>query len=271
MLRVRGFTQDDAHIFCTPGQLGDEILGVLDLVTDTFRTFGFEDYRFELSVRDPETTSKYAGTDEEWQAAEEALTEALRARGYPYERMEGEAVFYGPKIDVKVIDAIGRPWQLSTIQFDFNLPRRFGIHYVDSDSSHQPPYMVHRAIYGSLERFAGILVEHFAGAFPPWLAPVQVRLLPITDRVLSYCDEVADRCRRAGLRAEVDRRAEKIGHKIRDAQLEKVPYMLVVGDREAGSGQVALRLRSEGDQGSQPVETFLDRAREAVQSRSLEP
>jgi threonyl-tRNA synthetase len=271
LFRVRGFTQDDAHLFCRPDQLMDEVDDCLDLVDKVFSTFGFQEVGYELSVRDPENKEKYIGTDEEWQEAERALVEALDRRGLTHKRFEGEAVFYGPKIDVKVVDAISRPWQLSTIQFDFNLPRRFGITYVDKDGQHKPPYMVHRAIYGSLERFFGILIEHFAGDFPPWLAPVQARILPVSEKVSAFSESLLERLRQAGLRVELDRGSEKVGAKIRDAELAKVPYMLVVGPREAEADAVSLRIRHQGDQGSLPVDEFVARAQRAVHERSLEP
>ncbi|RMG46201.1 MAG: threonine--tRNA ligase [Acidobacteria bacterium] len=271
LLRVRGFTQDDAHIFCRPDQLLDEIDDCLDLVEAVFRAFGFEEARYELSVRDPGQRDKYAGTDEEWEAAESALVQALERRGLEARRFEGEAVFYGPKIDVKVVDAIGRPWQLSTVQFDFNLPRRFDISYVDQDGKHKPPYMVHRAILGSFERFFGILIEHYAGAFPVWLAPVQARILPVSEKVSEYAENLLSRLRDAGLRAELDRRSEKVGAKIRDAELEKIPYMLIVGPREAREDAVSLRVHRHGDCGAMPVAAFIERARRAVSERRAEP
>lgn len=270
LFRVRGFTQDDAHIFCRPDQLLDEIDDCLGLVQEVFSFFGFEQVRYELSVRDSTDRGKYAGSDEEWEASENALVAALEKRGLAYERYEGEAVFYGPKIDVKVVDAIGRPWQLSTIQFDFNLPERFELSYVDQDGTHKPPYMVHRAIFGSFERFFGILIEHFAGAFPVWLAPVQARILPVSEKVLAYAEEVESRLRKAGLRSELDRRSDKVGAKIRDAELQKIPYMLIVGPREAESGSVSLRIHQRGDEGSLSVEDFIERARTAMATRALE-
>ncbi|MBP7148433.1 MAG: threonine--tRNA ligase [Acidobacteria bacterium] len=269
LFRVRGFTQDDAHVFCTPDQLLDEVDDCLDLVATMGRTFGFAELRYELSVRDPNNLGKYAGTDEEWVAAEHALVTALERRKLEYRRLEGEAVFYGPKIDVKVVDAIGRPWQLSTVQFDFNLPRLFDLSFVDQDGAHKRPHMVHRAILGSLERFFGILVEHFGGAFPPWLAPVQAKLLPVSEKVLAYAESVHRELAEAGIRAEIDRRPEKIGAKIRDAELEKVPYMLVVGPREADAGAVSLRIHHVGDQGSVPLGKFIERARAAIAGRAL--
>ena len=259
MLRVRGFTQDDGHIFCTPEQLPGEILRVLDLTLYMLSTFGFRDFDVELSVRDPERPEKYAGSDEEWESAEVALVRALEERNLPYKRREGEAVFYGPKIDVKIVDALGRGWQTSTIQFDFNLPRRFDLKYVGPDGGLHTPYMVHRALLGSLERFVGALVEHTAGAFPLWLAPVQVKVLPITDRNHGYAREVTDALKDRGIRVEVDNRNEKLGYKIRQGRLERIPYLLVMGDREEESRTVAVRERSEGDLGAMTLETFLDR------------
>jgi threonyl-tRNA synthetase len=258
MMRVRGFTQDDAHIYCTREQILDEILGVLDLVIQFLKTFGYDRYEVDLSVRDPAHPEKYAGDASGWEMAEGALTRALEARGLAFTRREGEAVFYGPKIDVRMFDAIGRPWQGPTVQFDFNLPQRLGITYVAPDSSQVPVVMVHRAIYGSLERFMGGLVEHYAGAFPLWLAPVQAIVLPITDRTLEYARGVRRDLQGAGLRCEVDERNEKIGAKIRDAQLKKIPFMLVAGDREAQAGTVAVRSRREGDLGPTRLEAIRD-------------
>jgi threonyl-tRNA synthetase len=257
LLRVRGFTQDDAHIFCTPEQLPSEVDACLDFALTVLRRFGFEDFNVELSVRDPENRAKYAGSDEEWEMAEAALEAAVERSGLSYKRMVGEAVFYGPKIDVKVIDAIGRPWQLSTIQFDFNLPRRFEITYVSNTGERRQVFMVHRALFGSVERFMGILTEHYAGAFPTWLAPVQCAVLPVAQDVAAYAESVAERLRGAGIRVEVDAREEKIGYKIREAEVAKVPYMLVVGRREAENGQVAVRAHARGDLGAVALDDFL--------------
>jgi threonyl-tRNA synthetase len=259
MMRVRGFTQDDAHIYCTRDQIVDEIRGVLDIVLTFLRTFGYDRYEIDLSVRDPRHPEKYAGTSEGWTMAEGALVQALESRGLAYVRREGEAVFYGPKIDVRMFDAIGRPWQGPTVQFDFNLPQRLGIHYVAPDSSATPVVMVHRAIYGSLERFMGGLVEHYAGAFPLWLAPVQAVVMSITDRTRDFARALQERLRAAGLRADLDDRNEKIGAKIREAQIRKVPFMLVAGDREAQAGTVSVRSRREGDLGPMSIEAILNR------------
>ena len=271
MMRVRGFTQDDAHIYCTRDQVEDEIKGVLDLCLEFLRTFGYDRYEVDLSVWDPAQPGQYAGDAEGWAMAEQALTRALRSRDMVYTRREGEAAFYGPKIDFKMFDAIGRAWQGPTCQFDFNLPRRLGITYIGPDSAPTQVVMVHRAIYGSLERFMGGLVEHYAGAFPLWLAPVQAVVLPIADRHREYAVEVETRLREAGLRAEVDARNEKIGAKIRDAQLRKIPYMLVAGDREAQGRAVAVRSRKEGDLGPMPVDAIRDQMLTMQSNRVLGP
>jgi threonyl-tRNA synthetase len=269
LLRVRGFTQDDAHIFCTPEQIEDEILGVLDFSLSLLRDFGFEDYQIELSVRDPRTPEKYAGRDEMWEQAERSLVKALEARHLPYRRMEGEAVFYGPKIDIKIKDALGRAWQCTTIQFDFNVPERFDLTFRDRDGQERRPYMVHRALLGSIERFFGVLVEHYGGAFPVWLAPVQAVVIPIADRHVDYAWEVARRLKAAGLRVEVNDSPERMQAKIRDAQMEKIPYMLVVGDREMQNGEVNLRRRDGEVPGAMSVDAFIALALEAVRERRL--
>jgi threonyl-tRNA synthetase len=261
MLRVRGFTQDDAHIFCTQDQVSGEIQGVLDLALFMLRTFGYDDYQVDLSVRDPGRPAKYAGEEAEWEVAEAALREALEARGLPYRRKEGEAVFYGPKIDVKLLDALGRSWQCSTVQFDFNLPRRFELKYIGPDGQAHVPYLIHRALLGSMERFIAALIEHHGGALPLWLAPVQVKVLPITERQHAYGRRVAERLEGEGLRVETDTRNEKLGYKVREGRLERLPYLLVVGEREEEAGQVAVRERSAGDLGSMGLEDFLARIR----------
>ncbi len=268
LMRARGFTQDDAHIFCTPEQLKDEVKACLDLVDYVFKAFGFE-YKAELSVRHATDHEKYIGTDEVWNLAETALTEALNEYGLPYVRMEDEAAFYGPKIDFKVVDAIKRTWQLSTIQVDFTLPQRFGIEYIGADNKPHQPIMVHRAILGSFERFFGILIEHYAGAFPVWLTPVQAIVLPISDRFNEQAQKVEAELKAAGHRVAFDQRSEKIGAKIRDAQLKKIPFMLVIGEREAESGMVAVRDRVKGDLGAIPVAEFAARLSELNQTRAL--
>lgn len=269
LLRVRGFTQDDAHIICTPEQIDDEILRVLDFSLDLLRGFGFEEFKVALSVRDPKTPEKYAGADAMWEQAEASLIRAFEARDMPYERMEGEAVFYGPKIDIHIKDALGRTWQLTTIQFDFNEPERFDMTYVGEDGKEHRPYMVHRALLGSVERFFGVLVEHYGGAFPVWLSPVQAVLIPIADRHLDYARSVSERLRMAGLRAEVDSSSERMRAKIRNAQLQKVPYMLVVGDREQENGQVNLRQRDGNVPGAMSVDEFIILAQDAVAEKRL--
>ena len=257
LLRVRGFTQDDAHIFCTPEQIEDEIVNCLQFAIDVLNTFGFDDYEAELSTWDGGASGKYDGTPDQWQLAENALKRAAERLNVKIKLIPDEAAFYGPKIDMKLVDAIGRLWQLSTIQFDFTLPRRFELEYVGEDGKKHQPLMVHRALYGSIERFFGILIEHYAGAFPVWLAPVQAVVLPITDRHTEYAQKVTKRLEDAGLRVSLDDRKEKVNLKIRDAQLQKVPYMLVVGDREAQNDSVSVRNRKHGDQGAQTVDEFL--------------
>ncbi|MGH9674288.1 MAG: threonine--tRNA ligase, partial [Bryobacteraceae bacterium] len=268
LLRVRGFTQDDAHIFCTPGQIEDEVVGCLQFAIDVLNTLGFERYEAELSTWDGGTSGKYDGAPEQWQLAESALGKAVERVGLKVKVMPDEAAFYGPKIDVKLVDAIGRLWQLSTVQFDFTLPRRFDLEYIGEDGKAHQPLMVHRALFGSIERFFGILIEHYAGAFPLWLAPVQAVVLPIADRHADYARQVRERLAAAGLRATVDERSEKLNAKIRDAQVHKVPYMLVVGDREVESGMVGVRNRRHGDQGAKPVDEFAAAARELVEKKT---
>ncbi len=269
LLRVRGFTQDDAHIFCTPEQVDDEILRVLDFSLNLLRGFGFEEFKIELSVRDPKRPEKYAGEDAMWEQAEASLVKALAAREIPYERMEGEAVFYGPKIDIKIKDALNRTWQCTTIQFDFNLPSRFDMNYVGEDGAEHRPYMIHRALLGSLERFFGILVEHYAGAFPVWLAPVQAMMIPISDRHADYARNVVDEFKKAGIRAEVDLASGRMNAKIRNAQLQKIPYMLVVGEREMESKTVSLRLRTEEDLGTRPLPEVIEMIQKKVEEKDL--
>lgn len=269
LLRVRGFTQDDAHLFCTPETLTQEIRGCIDFTRYVYETFGFTKYKVELSVRGDESNKKYIGSDENWKQAEEALVEALAAENMPYDRIEGEAAFYGPKIDFKVVDAIGRLWQLSTIQVDFNLPERFQLEYVGSNNQPHRPIMIHRALLGSVERFFGILIEHFEGKFPFWLAPLQVRVMPITDKQADYGQKVLEQLRDAGFRVDGDFAGEKIGAKIRNAQLERVCFMLVIGEREAQAGQVSVRERGRGDIGSISVDEFISRAKQLIESRAI--
>ena len=267
LLRVRGFTQDDAHIFCTPEQIEDEILRVLDFSLSMLRAFGFEEYKVELSVRDPQNPGKYVGSDAMWQQAEGSLLKALEARNLPHERKEGEAVFYGPKIDIKIKDVLGRAWQCSTIQFDFTEPERFDMTFIGEDGKERRPYMVHRALLGSLERFFGVLVEHYGGAFPVWLAPVQAMIIPISDRHTDYARKVEAELKAEGLRIQVDVRPERMNYKIREAQLQKIPYMLVVGDKEAAAASVSVRLRNGEDLGKQSVAEFKAMARSDIQAK----
>jgi threonyl-tRNA synthetase len=269
LLRVRGFTQDDAHVFCTPEAVRDEIRACLDFAFDVYRVFGFERYRVDLSVRGSESGKQYLGSDEDWQRAEVALVAALEARDVAYRRIEDEAAFYGPKIDIHVEDAIGRLWQLTTVQFDFTLPERFGLEYVGADNAPHRPLMIHRALFGSVERFFGVLLEHYAGAFPVWLAPVQVAVLTITDRVAGYAEQVACALRAAGLRVTVNVRADTIGAKIRHAQLAKIPFMLVLGDREAERGTVSVRARERGDLGPMSLDAFERMVSDLVRSRAV--
>jgi threonyl-tRNA synthetase len=264
LLRVRGFTQDDAHLFCRPDQMPEEIDRVLEFSLNVLRAFGFKDFQAYLSTRAPE---KAAGSPEQWEAPTEALRNALIRAGVNYQVDEGEATFYGPKIDIKVRDALGREWQLSTIQFDFTLPERFGLVFVGEDGQEHQPYMIHRALLGSMERFMGVLIEHFAGAFPVWLSPVQAILIPIADRHVDYARQVADRLKVGGLRVEVDERGERMNAKIRDAQNQKIPYMLVVGDREVEQNVVAVRLRSEENLGAMSIDALLDRVNDELRTR----
>jgi threonyl-tRNA synthetase len=269
LMRARGFTQDDAHIFCTPASVHSEVVDCINFAFSVLKSFGFEKYKIELSVKGDDTTGKYLGSEEAWASAEAALTKALQDQNLPFERIEGEAAFYGPKIDIKVEDAIGRLWQLTTVQFDFNLPERFQLEYIGEDNKPHRPIMIHRALLGSVERFFGVLIEHYAGAFPLWLAPVQVAVLPITDRVNEYAEKIAGELQKAGLRVETNLRSEKIGAKIRDAQMQKVPFMLVLGDREMEQGQVAVRERVKGDIGVMSLEDFKAMARGLIEARAL--
>jgi threonyl-tRNA synthetase len=269
LLRVRGFTQDDAHIFCTPEQIEDEVVDCLQFAVDTLDTFGFTRYEAELSTWDYGASGKYDGTPQEWELAENALKNAVERLNLKVTIVPDEAAFYGPKIDMKLFDAIGRKWQLSTVQFDFTLPRRFNLEYVAEDGKRHRPLMVHRALFGSVERFFGILLEHYAGAYPLWLAPVQVVVMAITDRQLEYARQITDKLKAAGIRANLDDRSEKVNLKIREAQLQKIPYMVVVGDREAQSGQVSVRHRKKGDLGAQDFERFLTDLRTEIEEKTI--
>ena len=265
LMRVRCFTQDDAHIFCTPDQLMDEIFGVINLIDSVYKVFGFE-YDLELSTR-PEDSM---GSDEDWEAATNALRQALDSLDRPYKINEGDGAFYGPKIDFHLHDCIGRTWQCGTIQVDFQMPERFDITYMGADGEKHRPIMLHRVAFGSIERFIGILIEQFAGAFPLWLAPVQVEVIPVSERHLEYAAKVRDQMRAAGLRCELDTRNEKMGYKIREAQMMKIPYMLVVGDKEIENNTVAVRSRAGGDLGVMEPDAFLAKAKEEIDTKALE-
>ncbi len=269
MTRVRGFTQDDAHIFCTEEQLQDEIQGCLDLVKIVFGTLGMEEYSVRVSLRDP-NSDKYVGDPEDWAKAESALREAVKTLGVPYVEEEGEAAFYGPKIDFVVKDVIGREWQLGTVQVDYNLPVRFDINYIGSDNKPHRPVMIHRAPFGSMERFCGLLIEHFGGDFPTWLAPEQVRILPISDKVADYAAELLADLKAAGVRATADFNSEKLGAKIRLAELDKVPNTLVVGAKEAEERKVSVRSRFEGDRGSMSFADFKADLLQLIEKRQLQ-
>jgi threonyl-tRNA synthetase len=268
LLRVRGFTQDDAHIFCSPESVESEVGACVDFALLVMKTFGFDKYEVDLSTWDPADPAKYSGEAQLWEMAERGLQAALNQRGIPYKRIPGEAAFYGPKIDIKLVDALGRPWQLTTVQFDFFLPQRFGLEYVGSDGHSHAPVMVHRALLGSVERFFGVLIEHYAGAFPLWLSPVQVSVLPISEKQGGYAEEIASELRARGVRIHVDDRNEKLNARIRDAQLQKVPLMLVVGDREAEARTVAVRRRDAGDVGSKSLPEFISWVRNLIDTRA---
>ena len=260
LLRVRGFTQDDAHIFCTPEQIVSEIEDCLDFAEAVLKTFGFDEYRVELSMHDPNKAGDYVGKASDWDNAEAALKGVLTKRGVPFKSIPGEGAFYGPKIDIKLVDVLGRLWQLSTVQFDFNLPQRFELEYKGEDGELHRPVMVHRALFGSVERFFGVLIEHYAGAFPMWLAPVQVGLVPISEKHIDYANAVKAKLEAAGLRVELDARNEKMNAKIREFTLQKVPFVLIMGDKEAASEAVSVRTRGKGDEGSVGLAAFIERA-----------
>jgi len=259
LMRVRGFTQDDAHIFCTPQQIEDEIVGCMDFALAVLNTFGFTEYQVELSTWDPKDRKNFLGSDEQWDLANRSLENALKRRNVPYRVIPGEAAFYGPKIDVKLVDAIGRLWQLSTIQFDFNLPQRFDLEYVGEDGQRHQPLMVHRALWGSVERFFGVLIEHYAGAFPLWLSPVQAVVVPISEKHHEYAEKVGSQLREAGARVHVDHRNEKMNAKIREHALQKVPYIVVVGDKESQADTVNVRTRGKEKTEDMPLVEFVAR------------
>jgi len=270
LLRVRGFTQDDAHIFCMPSQIESEVAACIDFAEAVLKTFGFSEFKVELSTWDPSDRAHYAGSNENWDLAIRSLDNVLKAKGIPYKTIPGEAAFYGPKIDVKLVDVLGRLWQLSTVQFDFNLPARFELEYVGEDGERHQPVMVHRALFGSVERFFGVLIEHYAVAFPLWLAPVQIGLVPISERHTAYAAKLEAELKAAGFRVETDARNEKMNAKIRDFANQKTPYILVFGDKEESSGSVSVRTRGKGDQGSTPLAAFIAKCKELVANQSTE-
>jgi threonyl-tRNA synthetase len=258
LTRVRGFTQDDAHIFCRPDQVKEEFVKVIDLVLHVFKSLGFENYTAQVSLRDPANKAKYIGDDELWDRAEREIQEAADERGLQTVAVQGEAAFYGPKLDFMVKDALGRSWQLGTIQVDYQLPQRFELEYVGSDNQKHRPVMIHRAPFGSLERFVAVLIEHCAGKFPLWLSPDQIAVLPISERFNDYAKMVYDRLKEQDIRGFLDDRDEKIGRKIRDAETKKIPYMLIVGEKEVAENKVAVRRQSQGDQGSVLLDEFVN-------------
>jgi threonyl-tRNA synthetase len=267
LTRVRGFTQDDAHLFCRPDQIKDEFIKVIDIIYTVFRAFDFRDFVAQVSLRDPDNREKYIGTDENWQKAENAIIEATQEKGLQTVVVKGEAAFYGPKLDFMVKDALGRKWQLGTIQVDYNLPERFELEYTGSDDQKHRPVMIHRAPFGSMERFVAVLIEHTAGKFPLWLTPDQVVILPISEKYHDYAEKVLKFLNNCDIRTLIDVRNEKIGKKIRDNELKKIPYLLVVGEKEANEGTVAVRKQGEGDQGSMKFEDFRDFMAHEVQKQ----
>ncbi len=268
LLRVRGFTQDDAHIFCTPEQIEDEVVGCMEFALAVLKAFGFDQFVTELSTWDPGHRKSFLGSEEQWNSANHALESALKKLNIEYKTIPGEAAFYGPKIDVKLVDAIGRLWQLSTVQFDFNLPQRFQLEYVAEDGTRKQPLMVHRALYGSVERFFGVLIEHYAGAFPVWLSPVQAVMIPIAERHTEYANKVAAQLKAAGVRVEVDARNEKMNAKIREHAMQKIPFLLVVGDKEAEANKVNVRTRGKEKTEDMPTAEFVEKIRSLIAEKS---
>jgi threonyl-tRNA synthetase len=268
LLRVRGFTQDDSHIFCTPEQIEEEIGGCLDFALEVLKDFGFDKFQTELSTWDPNDRKNFLGSEDQWNLGNRSLENALQRRNIEYKVIPGEAAFYGPKIDVKLVDAIGRLWQLSTVQCDFNLPQRFGLEYVAEDGSRKQPVMVHRALFGSIERFFGVLIEHYAGAFPVWLSPVQTAMIPIAERHVPYANKVADQLKAIGVRVEVDARNEKMNAKIREHAMQKVPFLLVVGDKESEAGKVNVRTRGQEKTEDMPAAEFVEKIKKLIAEKS---
>ncbi len=268
LLRVRGFTQDDAHIFCTPEQIEDEISNCVEFAIDVLKDFGFDKYEVELSTWDPNDRKSFVGSEEQWNLATGSLEKVLKRKDIAYKTIVGEAAFYGPKIDVKLVDAIGRLWQLSTVQFDFNLPARFELEYVAEDGTRKQPLMVHRALFGSIERFFGVLIEHYAGAFPVWLSPVQAVMIPIAERHVEYANKVAAELKAVGVRVDVDARNEKMNGKIREHAMQKVPFLLVVGDKEAEAGRVNVRTRGKEKTEDMASADFVEKIKQLISSKS---
>ncbi len=264
LTRVRSFTQDDAHFFCRPDQVKDEFLRVMDIILTVFKTFRFDNYDAQISLRDKNDRSKYIGTDENWEKAESAIIEACHEKGMKARIEYGEAAFYGPKLDFMVKDAIGRSWQLGTIQVDYNLPERFQLEYVGADNEKHRPVMIHRAPFGSMERFVAVLIEHTAGHFPLWLTPTQIAILPISEKYVGYAEKLKTYFAGKDLRATIDARSEKIGRKVRDNEMQHIPYLLIVGEKEAGEGTVAVRKQGEGDQGTMTYEEFAKKIQNEV-------
>jgi threonyl-tRNA synthetase len=268
LLRVRGFTQDDAHIFCTPAQIEDEVVACVEFAEEVLHKFGFNEFKVELSTWDPKDAKNYVGDPKDWELAVNGLKTALQRKNIPYKEIPGEAAFYGPKIDVKLVDVLGRLWQLSTVQFDFNLPKRFELEYTGEDGEKHQPVMVHRALFGSVERFFGVLIEHYAGAFPLWLAPIQIGLVPISEKHTAYAETVKKELEAIGLRVTLDARNEKMNAKIRDLTLQKIPFILVMGDKEAEANAVSVRTRGKGDEGSTPLADFIARAKNLLDTKA---
>jgi threonyl-tRNA synthetase len=268
LLRVRGFTQDDAHIFCTPEQIESEIEGCVEFAGDVLKDFGFDQFETELSTWNPDDRKNFVGSEDQWNMATNSLEKVLKKLNIAYKTIPGEAAFYGPKIDIKLVDAIGRLWQLSTVQFDFNLPQRFGLEYVADDGSRKQPLMVHRALYGSVERFFGVLIEHYAGAFPVWLSPVQAVMIPISERHAEYANKVAGQLKAIGVRVDIDARNEKMNAKIREHALQKVPFLIVVGDKEAEAGRVNVRTRGKEKTEDMAATDFIEKIRNLIAAKS---
>jgi threonyl-tRNA synthetase len=268
LLRVRGFTQDDAHIFCTPDQIESEIASCVEFARDVLKDFGFDKFQTELSTWNPDDRKSFVGSEDQWGMATDSLEKVLKDLNIEYKTIPGEAAFYGPKIDIKLVDAIGRLWQLSTVQFDFNLPQRFQLEYVAEDGTRKQPLMVHRALYGSVERFFGVLIEHYAGAFPVWLSPVQAVMVPIAERHVEYANKVAAQLKQIGVRVEVDGRNEKMNAKIREHALQKVPFLLVVGDKESEAGKVNVRTRGKEKTEDMQTTEFVEKIRKLIAEKS---